>query len=91
MRSIFVDTDYWIASIIPRDRLHHKAITVSRKLAGCTLVTSEMVLAEMLNMFARGGPYLREVAVDAVSFLKRGNFSKRLWLSIVNMPTRVGV
>jgi uncharacterized protein len=66
MRSIFVDTGYWIAVVNPRDELHHKAITVADQLGPCALVTSDMVLAEVLNMFAERGAYLREAAVAAV-------------------------
>lgn len=66
MRSVFVDTDYWVATINPRDGLHDKAIGISGQLGSCTLVTSEMVLAEVLNMFARRGAHLREMAVKAV-------------------------
>lgn len=66
MRPIFVDADYWIASLIPRDGLHDKAISIFDQLASPSLVTSEMVLAEVLNMLAAGGPFLREVGVKAV-------------------------
>lgn len=66
MPSVFVDTDYWVASISPKDGLHQKAIAVSGSLGSYTLVTSEMVLAEVLNMFAKRGVHLREMAVDAV-------------------------
>jgi predicted nucleic acid-binding protein len=66
MRSIFVDTDYWVASITPHDNLHVKAITTSAQLAACHLITSDMVLAELLNMFAKGGTHLRKAAVRAI-------------------------
>jgi uncharacterized protein len=66
MRSILVDTDYWVATISPRNRLHDKAIGISGQLGSSNLVTSEMVLGEVLNMFARRGAHFREMAVKAV-------------------------
>lgn len=70
MRSVFADTGYWIALINPRDNLHDKAITLATELGPCTLVTSDMVLAEVLNMFADKGPHLRDVAINAVQAIK---------------------
>ena len=66
MRTVFVDTGYWIASINPRDQLHNKASEVGEKLGRCRLVTSDMVLVEVLNMFAETGEHLRSVAVKAI-------------------------
>jgi uncharacterized protein len=66
MRSIFVDTGYWIAAIHPYDGLHNKAMTIARQLGSCKLVTSEMVLTEVLNAFAERGPHLRAAGVAAV-------------------------
>jgi predicted nucleic acid-binding protein len=67
MRPIFVDTDYWIATLVPRDELHTKAISVLRGLSSPTLITSDMVLAEVLNMLAARGVHLRDVGVKAVA------------------------
>jgi uncharacterized protein len=66
MRSIFIDTSYWIAVVSPRDELHNKAIAVAGELGPCILIKSDMVLAEVLNMFAERGAYLREAAVAVV-------------------------
>jgi predicted nucleic acid-binding protein len=69
MRSIFVDTGYWIAAIHPRDSLHDKAMAIARQLGACRLVTSEMVLTEVLNAFAAQGPHLRKAAATAVQHI----------------------
>lgn len=66
IRVVFVDTAYWVASINPRDQLHDKAGEVAAELGPCRLVTSDMVLTEVLNMFAEMGEHLRRVAAQAV-------------------------
>jgi uncharacterized protein len=55
MRAIFADTGYWVAVIHPHDGLHERAMAVSRELGQCVIVTSEMVLVEVLNMFSSRG------------------------------------
>ena len=66
MRAVFADTGYWIAVVNPHDSLHEKARLVSNQLAPCTFVTSEMVLVEMLNMFAERGEHLRQAAIMTI-------------------------
>src|SRR5260370_34728896 len=66
MRAIFADTGYWVAIIHPNDGLHNKAMTVSRQLGEISIVTSDMVLVEVLNMFSGRGVHLREAAGKAV-------------------------
>ncbi len=70
MREVFADTSYWIVLLNPRDELHAKAIAMSRKLSEARLVTSEMVLAELLNGFPDGGPRLRLAGVSAVEAVR---------------------
>jgi uncharacterized protein len=65
MRVVFADTGYWIAIIHPRDGLHRIATNVSKRLGQASIVTSEMVLVEVLNMFSR--MRLRSVAAKAVN------------------------
>ena len=66
MRTVFVDTGYWVASVNPRDQLHNKAQEVGAQLGPCSLVTSDMILTEVLNMFAEKGEHLRGVAVQTI-------------------------
>ncbi|PSB24620.1 type II toxin-antitoxin system VapC family toxin [Stenomitos frigidus] len=63
MRTIFADAGYWIALVNPADDLHHHAAVVSASLAPLKLVTSEMVLTEVLNSFSRKGLGLRKTTV----------------------------
>jgi uncharacterized protein len=67
VRFVFADTGYWVALLNPGDNLHQKAIQLAQSLQPVHIVTSEMVLTEVLNDFSKRGEYLR----DAVSELIR--------------------
>lgn len=64
MTRVFADAGYWIALLNPRDGLHAKAIAVSSALGKARVVTSEMVMTEVLNAFASKGELLRKAACD---------------------------
>ncbi|HXN51467.1 MAG TPA: PIN domain-containing protein [Candidatus Acidoferrum sp.] len=49
MTRIFADTSYWMGLVNPRDQIHQKAISVSQQVSSESLVTTEMVLVEVLN------------------------------------------
>jgi predicted nucleic acid-binding protein len=66
MNAIFADAGYWIALFNPRDRLHGRAIAVSKAAAGRHIVTSQSVLTEFLNYYAPLGPMFRGRAVHVV-------------------------
>lgn len=70
MKRVFADAGYWIAILNPRDTLHLKALEVSRALRGVRVVTSEMVLAEVLNALASAGERLREVTCQTIDSLR---------------------
>src|SRR5438067_1282088 len=70
MRKVFADTSYWIAVMNPRDQLHAKAVSVTRQLPTARIVTTEMVLAELLNSFSDAG-LLRNVVGTMVQVLSR--------------------
>ena len=70
MRELFADTGYWIALISPRDRLRERVLQETYKLGGDRLVTSQMVLVEVLNHFARQGDLARKAASETVIRLK---------------------
>ena len=53
MRTVFADTAYWIALLNPRDSLHSASVSASNSLAQTRIVTSEMVLIEVLNALAK--------------------------------------
>lgn len=62
MRAVFADTSYWFAFANPRDGLHDLAKAMVGRLGPHRLVTSEMVLAELLNAMCDLGPHLRSNA-----------------------------
>ena len=69
MRQVFADTSYWIALVNPRDQIHAKAVSVTQQLSPARILTSEMVLAEVLNSFSDGGP-LRHAVGSMVQRLR---------------------
>ncbi|MEB3125058.1 MAG: PIN domain-containing protein [Synechococcales bacterium] len=70
MRFIFADTGYWVALLNPGDNLHQKAINLAQALQPAYIVTSEMVLTEVLNDFSKRGEYLRDVASELIRDLR---------------------
>ena len=48
MRTVFADTGYWIASLNPKDDWHGRVLEASRALGKFRLITTEMVLDELL-------------------------------------------
>jgi predicted nucleic acid-binding protein len=75
MKKVFADTGYWIALVNPRDQLHVRAVDVTRELASVLVVTSEMVLVELMNSFSDAGP-LREAAGEVVQGLRGSGYVK---------------
>ncbi|MBI2942040.1 MAG: hypothetical protein HYY04_16540 [Chloroflexi bacterium] len=71
-RAAFADTSYWIATLSPGDELHAQAVAVSRRLGATRLVTSEMVLTEVLDGFADRGAGPRRAAAAAVQAVRGG-------------------
>ena len=65
MRTVFADTGYWVALLNPHDQLHDKANSVSTSLGQTRIVTSEMVLDELLASLS--APPARAVVIAAVN------------------------
>ena len=61
MKQIFADSSYWIGLVNPRDQIHRKVIKITQQLSSVRLVTTEMVLGELLNSFS-DSPFRRAVA-----------------------------
>lgn len=70
MRFVFADTGYWVALLNPRDDLHQKAVKLSRSLQPLHIVTSEVVLTEVLNDFSKRGEYFRGLATELIQRLR---------------------
>lgn len=71
MKKVFADACYWIALLNPKDNLHEAAQQVSKGLGPCRIVTSEMVLVELLNGLGGFGDNMRKIAADTVKSLER--------------------
>jgi predicted nucleic acid-binding protein len=69
MRTIFADTGYWVAVVNPRDSLHRSALATAARLGDYRIVTSELVLVEVLNMLSSYGPPLRGAAVELAEMI----------------------
>jgi len=66
MRMVFVDTNYWVAVINPNDQWHQRAADVKSRLGLVRLVTTELVLVELLNYFCSYRLDTRRIAVKVV-------------------------
>jgi predicted nucleic acid-binding protein len=70
MVRVFADTVYWIALLNPRDALHQKATKTGNAYKADRIVTSEMVLVEVLNTLCKAGTHQRLAAARAVASLR---------------------
>ena len=68
MRVVFADTGYWQAVLNPHDKLHGRARAASVALGRVRLVTTEMVLVELLGALAK--PPVRPYAVAGVERIR---------------------
>ena len=71
MQRAFADASYWIALFNDRDGLHGRAVTASRRFGPSQIVTSEMVLTELLNHFS--GLHFRQAVATGVASLRRSS------------------
>ena len=68
MPELFADTGYWIALLNERDSLHARARELSERFSTAIIVTTEMVLTELLNHASGGGRQQRRVTAEAVRY-----------------------
>jgi uncharacterized protein len=59
MKTVFVDTAYFVARFNHRDRLHQQARQLELQIVNFQLLTTEIVLIEFLNYFSDFGSYSR--------------------------------
>ena len=70
MMDVIADAGYWIAMTDAKDSLCSTARRVTAVLGDIRIITSEMVLVEFLNHFARGGEDARSAAVATIRKLR---------------------
>jgi predicted nucleic acid-binding protein len=74
MKSIFVDSVYWIAILKPQDPYQESAKQARSSLGSAVLFTSDEVLTEVLAALGKAGPQLRQAAARMVDeILKNPN------------------
>ena len=64
MKVVFADTGYWVAVLNPKDQLHERARQVSKGLGQVRILTSEMVLDELLAALSK--PPSRDATIRGV-------------------------
>jgi uncharacterized protein len=69
MKPVFADTSYWIAFLNEDDDLYEIAIQITEKLFPMQIVTSEMILSELLNHVSKKGNNFRNAAVNFINQL----------------------
>ncbi|HWE17221.1 MAG TPA: PIN domain-containing protein [Hyphomicrobiaceae bacterium] len=67
----FADTSFWIALLDKRDNAHAAAHVLKSKV-GDDVVTSELVLIELLAYFSKQGAHLRRLACNFVKAIQKG-------------------
>lgn len=66
MKSVFADTAYWIAFLNEDDDLYEIAINITETLFPAKIVTSEMILSELLNHVSKKNAYFRQAATTLI-------------------------
>jgi uncharacterized protein len=67
----FADSWFWIGLIHEPDPHHQAAIAMHKKIGRSPIVTSEMVLTEVLNVFRKFGPRWRTICCNYIDLLRR--------------------
>ncbi len=89
MGEVFADTGYWVALISARDDLRERAVQATNNLGNHRLVTSEMVLVEVLNHFARQGDVARKTAAETIMGLKNDSSTEVIEQSTAQFESAV--
>ena len=67
---VFADTGFWIARLSPQDQLHRAAREAGSLVGKAPIVTTELVLAEVLNTLSGRGAFIRSRAVRLIETLR---------------------
>ena len=73
MSLVFADSGYWLALLDPRDALRERALSLSLRYEEREIVTTQMVLVEVLTGLSRGGSYRRASAARYARYLLNGS------------------
>ena len=67
MKSVFTDTVYWLATVVPSDQWRESARKARDELGPVRLVTTDEVLTEFLAALSAGGEHIRRQAARFVT------------------------
>lgn len=81
MKSIFVDTSYWVARSNQRDRLYQNARELASQLGSTDLFTTELVLVKYLNYFSSFGSEMRQIIASTVQNIIEDVHIQMVWQS----------
>ena len=70
MATVFADTGYWIAILLPGDWLHDRAMAMAAIYDDATVVTTQMALTEVLNHVSKMGPNTRMAATRLIEDIR---------------------
>jgi uncharacterized protein len=77
--SIFVETAYLVARIDRRDQWRSRAIELTNQISGMRLVTTELVLVEVLNYFSSYRAEVRQEVSNIVRSILNGSEIEIIW------------
>ncbi len=63
MNPVFADSGYWIALLDEQDDLHRRATSWTSRLGSITVITTQLVLVEVLAALGTRGSYLRQLSI----------------------------
>lgn len=66
----FADTWFWIGLLHEPDQHHEAAVAIYKKIGRSQIVTSEMILTEVLNVFRKFGPRWRMICCNYIDLLR---------------------
>ncbi len=66
MTTVFADTVYWVATVLPKDQWKEPARRAKESLGSVRLLTTDEVLIEFLASLSHGGEHVRRQAVQMV-------------------------
>ncbi len=72
MTAVFADTHFWVARINPLDQWHEQAVKVEDEIGLVRLVTTELVLVEVLGYFSGFRADTKGAAASVVRAIMRG-------------------
>lgn len=79
--TVFIDTAYWVARIDKRDQWRDRARAVTPRLLTTPLVTTELVLVEVLNYFSGYRAEVKQEVADIVASVLDESDIRVIWQS----------